>query len=987
MVGISHSLFISGKRIAAIVITTILYSNMAFAQFPVKGRVLSADDNTPLPGVNVILKNRSGSGTVTDVNGQYRISVPSDTSTLVFSFVGFTSSVECVEGRQIIDIYLVPENTTLNEIVVTGYGTQTQKDLTGSIASAKEKDFNKGNFTSPDQLIQGRVAGVQITNSSGQPGVAATIKIRGNSVLTGSGLPLFVVDGVPLSGASARPNSDDGDSPVGNPLNFINPNDILSIDVLKDASATAIYGSRAAYGVVMITTKKGQAGDPQIDVSASVGISSIQNRVKVLDGDQYRQAIPYYGVTPGYDKGANVDGLGSILRQGKQQNYSIGISGGNNVGKYRFSMGYYDQEGILLKSDLKRFNASLVANMKFLESKRLGLDVNVMTSQYQEQLPIIRNQGSLVGAGLMWNPTDSLRRKDGSLNILTNSGNQNPLALSEGYNDNSKVTTILASLAPRYEFTDWLEAKILTSINYSTGNRRNSFAEWLDTQNHVGSASVANNENLTTQLTGTLTFHKDINPNLNLNAVAGYEFMRFTSEGSLISVVGPANGFGNFGLDYTNYLQYSNAGNRNVSSFSNPVTELQSYFGRAVFNFKKKYLLTATFRADGSSKFGTDNKYGYFPSLSAAWVISDEEFFQSGLFSFLKVRAGWGKTGNQEFPAGSSSTLYSFYNNGAYGQTNNPNPNLKWQADQQINFGIDFAVMKKRLSGTIDFFQKTTTDLLYPTYPIQPAPPGTVVTWVNLDGKIQNKGVEVTLNANLVDQSNFAWTLGINAMFIQNSVSGLSAPIYTGYATSGAMVQVIQNGSPINTFHTRKFIRIEPTIGQSVYEDDGNTLYNFGSPNPTSVLGLNTMFRYKRASLTVNMYGAFGHYLYNNTLNGTLNVSHINASQNIALQEFQSSVKESVGNPVQSSSRYIEKGDYLKMGNATLSYNLGNLGKGFKQARVYFTAQNLFTITKYSGFNPEVNTDRNNNGVPSLGIDNQAYPVARSFILGFNFTL
>jgi TonB-dependent starch-binding outer membrane protein SusC len=966
----------------------------------VTGHVVGSDDNNPLTGVHVFIKNNITKGAVTGLKGDYSISVPSDSSLLVYSYIGYVSVTENAGGRGIINVALTPEITTLNEIVVTGYGTQAQKDLTGAVSSVKEKDFNRGNFVSPDQLIQGRVAGVQITNSSGQPGVAATIKIRGNSVLTGTGQPLFVVDGVPLSGATARPNTDDfGDtSPAGNPLNFLNPSDIVSMDVLKDASAAAIYGSRAAYGVIIITTKKAQTGEPKIDFAFSAGLASIQHKVNVLDASQYRDAIKYYGVDPSNDKGGNSDGLSSILRTGKQQNYSVGISGGSANGKYRLSLGYYDQEGIIAKSEIKKYNASFTTNLRFLDSKKLGMDVSLLTSQYIEAIPLlrnagnIRNGGSIVGDALAWNPTDSLRKSDGSLKILSGFSNQNPLALSEYYNDNSKVTTVLASISPYYEFTDWLVFKMLASINYGSGVRRNSVNQAIDTQNHVGSANIYNNENSTSQITNTLTFHRDILPRLNLTAIAGFEYMNFTAKGSSIGVSGPfPAGFGTFGLDYTNYIQYSNQINRVVSSSINPSTELQSFFGRTVFNYKSKYLLTATFRADGSTKFGKNNKYGYFPSFSVGWVASEEDFFTVDFIDFLKLRAGWGKTGNQEFPSGSSATLYGFLNNGSLGQINNPNPNLKWQADEQFNVGVDFTILKNKISGTLDYFQKITTDLLYPNYPIQPAPPGTVVSWTNLDGKIRNTGLEASVRTSIIDHTNFGWDFGLNATFLQNNVSGLKSPLFTGSldgrGMSGVTVQEIQNGTPMNSFYTRKFQGIDPATGLSVYQDNGYTFFKVGNPNPTKLLGINSTFRYKRLSLAINMYGAFGQSIYNNTLNSTLNVGNINVGQNIALSVYQNPVKESLFNPVEPSSRFIERGDYLRMSNASLTYNLHNIGKAFKQARIYITGQNLFTVTNYSGFNPEINIDKSVNGVPSLAIDYQAYPSARTIILGVNFSL
>jgi len=961
----------------------------------VTGKVIDSNDKQPIPGVNVLLKGQSTVGTITDNNGTYSLNIPYDTGILIFSYIGYVSVQENIAGRKAININLTTQITGLNEVVVIGYGTQQKKDLTGALSSIQEVDFNKGNFTSPDQLIQGRAAGVQITTTSGQPGVAATIKIRGNSVMTGTGQPLFVIDGVPLSGLTARPNTNDNDggsSPAGNPLNFINPADIASIDVLKDASATAIYGSRAAYGVINITTKKGLIGTPKIDFSSSMGLASIQHREAVLNAGQYRAAIKYYNVNPSNDKGGNSDGLGSILQKGIQQNYNLAISGGNKDNRYRFSMGYFDQQGILTTSEIKKYNSLFSGNYKFLESKRLGMDINLILSQYQEQIPLIRNSGSLVGDALNWNPTDSLRHRDGSLNLNPSSAN-NPLALSKLYNDQSKVTTLLTSVAPYYDLTDWLQFKTVVSVNYSTGIRRNSVAQGLFPNSGIpaGAANIYNTETSTSQLTSTLRFHKDIFQALNLNVIGGFEYMKFINKGFSVQALGPVNGFGNYGLDYTNYIQYSDPSKRNVSSYADPLSEIQSYFGRASLDFKKKYLLTATFRADGSTKFGANNKYGYFPSFSAAWVVSEEKTFKVEFIDFFKLRVGWGKTGNQEFPSGSSVALYGFTNNGGYGQINNPNPNLKWQSDQQLNAGADFGMFKNRLSLTLDYFDKITTDLLYPSYPIQPAPPGAAFTWINLDGKIRNRGLEITLKSSIVSYSSFSWDLAFNTTFIKNSVNGLTAPINTGWldgsGLSDVTVQQIKSGAPMNSFYTRKYLGIDKSTGLSIYEDSGNTFYDVGNPNPNFLLGMSSTVRYKKISLTTYLYGAFGQSIYNNTALSTINIANFGGAKNIAQAVYTNPIKESVGNPVFASSRYIEKGDYLKMGSATISYRAGAIGKAFKQLQFYITGQNLFTITKYSGFDPEVNIDKSANGVPSLGIDYHSYPRARTVLIGINFSL
>jgi len=956
-------------------------SQLALAQGrEITGKVIDNKDRSALSNVSVIARGTQ-TGTQTDSNGNFHFTVPASIKWLTVSAIGYSSQDIDVNQTDHIEVRLESTASSLDEVVVIGYGTARKKDLTGAVASVQEKDFNKGTFTSPDLLIQGKVSGVQIMSNNGSPGAATTIRIRGNSAITGTGQPLFVVDGVPLDGRSLERNI--------NPLNFLNPIDIASIDILKDASATAIYGSRAAYGVVIINTKKGKTGETKIDVAISVGASSALKKLEILNATQYREAIQYWGVDPSFDKGGDADAQDAILQTGWQQNYSIAGSGGNENGRYRFSAGYLDQDGIVSNTSFKKYTGDFSANLKCLKSKKLGLDLHLNSSQYiQEGSNISDGNGGSVFFALIWNPTVSLRNKDSSLR-MSPAENVNPIAYSQYARDNLKVTTLLGSISPYYKFTDWLDYRLLLGINYSSGISRSSTDQalglWPMIFSPTGYASIANNELTTQQITQTLNFNKEIFHELRLNAVLGYEYMKFTSQGFSLSASGnDATGFGNYGIDYTDYIQFSSQGSRRIASYLDPISELQSFFGRTIFTYREKYLLTATLRADGSSKFGANNKYGYFPSFAAAWDISKEDFFKLSFINSMKVRIGWGKTGNQEFPAGSSQALYSFQNGGGLRQTNNANPDLKWQSDRQYNVGVDFSICNNRVSGTMDYFNKSTTHLLFPSPPIQPAPPNSTVQWINLDGQILNKGFEIMVNGGIIRQENFSWDLSVNASFLNNNVSGLTVPLYTGDV--GSPVEIIQNGHPMNTFYTRKFLGLDKS-GQSVYEDDGNTFYYLGDPNPKTLLGVTSTFRFKKFSLTANMYGAFGQRIFNADLFNWLTVYGI-MGRNMALSVYENPVKESLTNPAQSpSSRYIQNGNYLKMGNLTLSYAPGDIGKAFKGTNIYVTAQNLFLITKYEGFDPEVNADRSINGVPSFGIDNVRYPSSRTFIVGINFSL
>lgn len=986
------------KKLSLFSFFLLLLSTTAFAQTTVKGVVYDSD-KSPLIGATVQVAG-TNIKTQTDVAGRYAISVPSPSAKLIFNYVGLQSQTLSVNNQELINVTLVSLNN-LDAVVVVGYASVRKNDLTGAATTISAKDFNKGPLNAPDQLIQGKVAGVQMINNSGQPGGASTVRIRGNSAITGTGQPLYVVDGVALDGRSARPSTSAGigTAPDGNPLNFINPADIESMEILKDASATAIYGSRAAYGVVLITTKRGKSGETKIDVSASAGVSNIARKVDVLNGDEYRAALGKYSLTTG-DFGSNVDALDAVTRTAYNQNYSVGISGGTNGNTFRVSLGYQDQQGIIKTSGLKKYSGGFNGNFKFLESKKLGLDVNMISNQYQENIAPITTDagftGSLISQALSWNPTQSFYNADGSLFIDYGSTTINPLAALAANNDKAKVSTILGSVSPYYKITPWLEYRMLASVNYSTGIRRASTRSFLNLRGIQpdgaflgGYASYSNTELITQQFTNTLNFNKEILNKLNLNAVAGYEYSSFANKGT----TNTATGFGDINSDYTDAFQTTQPANRTFTAFNNPTTELQSYFARAIFNYDNKYILTATFRADGSTKFGKENRYGYFPSFAVAWDVKKEEFMRNtGWIDQLKLRAGYGKTGNQDFPSGSAQQRYDFGNTNGQPTlvaVNNANANLKWQSDKQTNVGVDFAFLGNRLTGSADFFHKETNDLLFPQISFVPAVGGNVPTWLNLPGQIINKGFELSLNGALIQEENLSWSLGGNATFIKNKVQNVPGIIKTGslngQGLSEVTTEVIQNGMPLFAMVTRQYNGLDAQ-GFSLYTDEGFTNYYVGNPNPKVIMGLTTTLSYKKFSFTANLNGSFGQDIYNNTANSVLPISNL-GTRNIASALVNQSITESLANPVAASSRYIEKGDYLKLANATINYSIGNIGKSIKSLNIYVNGQNLFVITNYTGFDPEVNVNKSVSGVPSAGIDYTAYPTARTFNFGVNFSL
>ncbi len=992
-------------RLLALAMLAILCPLLSQAQNRAISGKVTDDAGSGLPGVTIIVPGTT-TGTSSGADGSFSLEVPATATKLSFSFVGYATQVLDITGKTSVSVSLKNDAQALGDVVVVGYGTVQKSDLTGAVSALGPKDFNKGTFTSPDQLIQGRTSGVQITQNSGQPGGASTIKIRGNSAVTGTGQPLYVVDGVQLDGRSARPGLTTvfGDSPDSNPLNFINPADIESVNVLKDASATAIYGSRGAYGVVIITTKRGKSGDARVDFNVSTGFSKILRKIDVLDASQYRQALAYYGAPTSNDIGQNNDPLGAILQTGTVQNYNGAVSGGTDNAHYRLAIGYLDQQGIIKKTDFKKYTASLSTNLKFLDSKRLGVDVNLTTNQFREQLaPITNNgdfRGSLIGQALQWNPTDSLYAANGQPISRLGSSVINPVAMLEYTNDKARVTTALASVSPYYKFTDWLEYRALVAVNYSTGIRRTSYDQRLNITDYqrLGYAAVGTTELQTQQFTQTLTFNKKLGTDVNLTALLGYELNRYYYSGTNLSGLGPVNtttgapiGFGTYGLDYTNYLQYSNPSGRKIVGFADPETTLQSYFARAIFNYKGRYLLTATMRADGSTKFGANNRYGYFPSVSAAWDISQEDFLKVDALNQLKLRGSYGRTGNQEFAAGSAQGQYTFLpDNRGLGQTTNNNPNLKWQSDAQYDFGVDMGLFNNRLTFTADYFHKRTTDLLYPQPPAQPAAPGGAVVWQNLtSGVVVNKGLELIASLTALENDRFGLTLSGNATFVKNKVSGLPETLViqtgtlSGQGLTGVFAETIQNGQPLNGFFVPTYNGLNST---GFYNEFGKASY-VGNPNPTTLLGLGLSARFLKLTLTANVNGSYGNVIYNNTFNSVLNVSQIRSGKNISLAEYQSGVKESLANAVTPSTRYLESGNYTKLSNLTLSYAIGDVAKTFKGASVFATGQNLFLITKYRGFDPEVNTNKANGVVPSAGIDYTGFPPARTFTFGLNFSL
>ena len=593
--------------------------------------------------------------------------------------------------------------------------------------------------------------------------------------------------------------------------------------------------------------------------------------------------------------------------------------------------------------------------------------------------PVSRDAGfepSLVGSALVWNPTRDFYEADGSFDQFSSS-DSNPLALLEYIDDRAKTTRLLSNFSATLKLVEGLDYKFSLGLDRSNSVRSTEVSSLLNRQDILdrGYARQATQDRSGTLLEHTLTYNRIFADHIRFTGLLGYSYQTYDRSGSHIL----GRDFEYDQVPYINQLQSISQDQRDIGSYKDPTTELQSYFGRINFSMFEKILMTATLRADGSSKFGANNKYGYFPSLAVAYRISEEAFIPEA-FDDLKLRFGWGKTGNQEFPAGASQAQYEITRDGIT-RSQYDNPDLKWETTTTFNVGVDFTVLDRRLTGTIEYFKKNTLDLLFNAEAALPGPSG-VRRWTNLDAEVINDGVEIALNGLIVSTDDFTFSLGGNVSFIQNMLENFAGVVETGglhgQGMSGVTVQRFVSGQPLNVFYTLDFMGLDDT-GFAIYSDSKVYL---GDPNPTTILGFNANLGYKNWDLIANLNGAYGHYVYNNTGTSVLVASNPikgrNTSPDYTLEG------ESVDNAITGSSRYLEKGNYLRLNNLTLGYTVKGAPLFFKSIRFTLTGQNLFVITDFTGFDPEVNTDKNIDGVPSYGIEYTPYPSARTFTFGLN---
>ncbi|HVU53479.1 MAG TPA: TonB-dependent receptor [Puia sp.] len=952
---------------------------------------ISQSDGSPLAGATVSVKGGRQSAT-TDKDGNYTISVPDANATLVVSYVGFTTREIPVGDKTQLDVVLQSASTELTNVVVMGYGTQTKRDVTGAVKSLKTEDFNRGVVTSPEQLIQGKAAGVNVTSSSGEPGASMGISIRGPGGLRTGNTPLFVVDGLPLD------NSTTGG---GDPLNFINAADIVSMDVLKDASATAIYGSRGANGVIIITTRKGRAGSSLLTISASLGVSKMARALPVFTADEFRKIVPEIGGTLD-DKGGSTDWQKLITRTALTQNYNMGLSGGADKLTYYASFSAQKQEGVIKKNTLDRYTGRFNATQKFLDD-RLIIDAVLNYSSTNNVRPPFG-----IGEALTNNPTypayDSIGQPAVYLNI------SNPLIYFNLDKDVATINRFIGSLSPSVKIAKGLVYKLNFAIDNSTGTRNyQSLAS--ATPARLGSLETFYNTNRNTLIENylTWTFTKGEH---NLSVLGGYSYQKFFIQTrDYLTVNYPV---GNIQPIYDPSTGQPASSTNNTDKGSAIINEQQSFFGRVTYQYAGKYLATANFRADGSTKFGSNNKYGYFPSFSLGWIITEEDFMKNGSspFSNLKLRAGWGRTGNQEIPAKKTQPLftasggsYPLYESGNYpaGYTyvRPANPNLQWEVSNQTDIGLEFGLFQGALTGTVDYFKKRSSRILLKGYPADPVQPAQEY-WSNIkDMTVDNNGLEVELNFSKKVGKDMSFSIGGNITSIRNEVKHSPYTVITtgsaqGSGLTSATINGYVNGHPIGSFYLLKYLGIGDD-GLSKYEDhDHDNIISdkdrqvLGTALPNLLYGIYGNFGFKGFSLQANFNGIAGNKLYDNTANTNFYKARLAKSVNTTAAAA-ADPKESINNAASVSSRYLKSGAYFRLNNLSLAYDIDtkklNIDKWAKSIRISVTGQNLFVITKYDGYDPEVNTDRSDDGVSSYGIDYNSYPKARTILFGVNVSL
>lgn len=975
------------------------YSAMAQVK-TLTGKIVNAKDSTGVP--NATITTNSGKSAQTDDAGNFSISVPSGESILHVSSIGYTTQDVTITGNTLL-VSLEPFAQSLDEVVVVGYGTARKKDLTGSVATVSPKDFNQGVVSTPDQLLTGKVAGLTIVRNSGDPTGGSSIQLRGPSSLTAGVNPFYVIDGIP-----------------GANIDLIAPADIISMDILKDASSTAIYGSRAANGVIMVTTKRGKNGKPVIAYSGYGALETIAKKVDVLSASDYRKFLSDNNMTvSASEDGYSTNWQDEIFRKGFSHNHNISISGGNKDTKYTASANYFKQEGIVKKNDIERFVTRLGVDQSLFDN-RVRASLNVVTSTINSNhvdYNIFNYAAKFLPVSPVKSDAAEYEQYGGYFQVPGRTNYYNPVAWLNQRDEyharnlfqtfgkvEADITKDLLLVATGSTQKETYDGKLYKSIFN------------MDPQ-AIGKG-YANRTILTNSdkvFESNLTYTAPLGLAQQLKAMVGYSYQKTLTDNGLY---GQNNTFSSDDLGANNL----GAGGGAVGGLINPYdgtpipkeSTLIAYFGRVNYAYNDKYLLTATLRRDGSSKFGKNNRWATFPSVSVAWRIIQEDFMKNqNLFSDLKLRVGYGVSGNQNIAPYASITQYGtgsdqFLYNGEFinslAVTQNPNPDLKWETTKMYNFGLDFTLLKGVLSGTVEYYDKKTSDLLY--YYNVPTPPYLFNTLLANGGTMSNKGIEVSLNATIISTTDFTWRTFGNFARNKNEVGSISGNIanlnldriLTGGDAFGGFdgwtsqtTSIVIPGEAIGTFYMPKYVGYDATAQKTIYQTPSGELKTsdqLQSPNdyqivghalPKFTYGWGSNFTYKQFDLGFFLRGVYGNKIYNATRADLSRLTQASVT-NISPLAVEDGVFEAPVN----SSRWLESGSFLRMDNATLGYNIPlKDSKTVKNLRVYFTSTNPFTITKYKGVDPEVNMSGLWPGVDSRNY----YPKTRSFIFGVNVSL
>ncbi|MDP2423819.1 MAG: TonB-dependent receptor [Bacteroidales bacterium] len=970
------------------IVLALAFTTQGYAQqLRISGKVSSTTDGQSIPGVNIVVKNTT-SGTTTDINGNYSISVDRGV-TMVFSFIGYDTYEVLVGSQTTINVALQPSVTTLEEVVVIGYGTVKKSDATGSISTVSSKDFNRGAITSAQDLLVGKSAGVVITTSGGAPGSGSTIRIRGGSSLNASNDPLIIIDGVPIDNINVSGSS--------NFLSFINPNDIESFTVLKDASATAIYGSRASNGVIIITTKRGVAGSPmQLTYNASTSISAATRFLDVYSGDQVRQiAFEYkdlFGADSYHKLGTeNTNWQKEIYRSAVSQDHNLGLTGAFKTVPYMVSLGYTNQDGILKNTDMQRFTGAFSLNPTFFDN---GLKVNINAKGMSTK----HNFGSsgAVGDAIRMSPTRPIMDDNSASagyfqwqNYGANLGTANPVERALEADNRSDVNRFLGNVQFDYQlpFLTDLRAILNLATDYAESeghNNRPTTSPSVITAPLWGRLTDYSAKNLNNLLDFYLNYTKDLSQiNSRIDATAGYSWQYLKNEGDNYT-----RGI----VDALHPYQRTDS-----STFINEVV-LVSFFGRLNYSLMNKYLLTFTLRNDGSSRFSKENRWGLFPSAAFAWKIKEEAFIKNVDFiSDLKLRLGWGITGQQDigsyYPYMAtyiSSSMGNFYMiDGTYIPTLRPSPydpDIKWEETSTQNIGIDFGFLKDRITGSFDLYKRVTEDLLNEvTVPTGSNFSNRLMTNV---GSLENKGAELALNLIPISQKDMSLNIGFNLTYNKNKITKLlisDEPNFIGVLYGDAFTgqnQVTRVGHPAYSFFVNK--QVYDADGKPIeglYVDlsgiggvvggDNADKYIYKNPTPDYLFGFSFRFNYKNFDVMASSRASIGNYVYNAIAAGSSldQMYQIGYWRNMpTMLDDTKFVKRQF-----TSDYFVENASFLKLDNFSMGYNFDNIYRKLN-ARVSFTVQNVFTITNYSGLDPEV----------SDGIDRSFYPRPRTFLLGIS---